>query len=332
MPEGSRSHLSQQAKCAPQGITVRRRSYAATIAALCLEVLLGVCGVTSAQAASRVKILRQDKVLVVEIDHRQFTTYHFADDFVRPYVRPFFWPVLAADGTAITNDQAQDSKLPPYQRSMWIGHGDVNGADHWKFNAKPAPPKQRHAKFDFIKRDVFQEQLIWEDATGLAMLNEIRTIRFIAYEDGSRAVDITLRLSPVSGDVDFANHKDHGLFSIRPWPSIAGDPQFASSRGTNECSQQSAWCDESGSINGKTYGMAIFDDPRNPRHPPMWHAHKDARLATDIFVTPDAAGSAGGFIIKLGSTATFHYRAVIHSGDAAAAQIATKYAEFAAGK
>jgi Methane oxygenase PmoA len=294
--------------------------------------LLGSGGATSAQAASRVRILRQDKVLVVEIDHRQFTTYHFADDFVRPYVRPFFWPVLAADGTAVTNDQAQDPKLPPYQRSMWVGHGDVNGADHWKFSGQPVPPRQRHVKFDFIKRDAFQEELIWEDATGGAMLNEIRTVRFIAYADGSRAVDITLRLSPVSGDVDFANHKDHGLFSIRPLPSIAGDPQFSSSRGTNECSQPSAWCDESGNVDGKTYGMVIFDDPRNPRHPPMWHAHKDARLATDIFVTPDATSSTGDFVIKSGSTATFRYRAVIHGGDAAAAQIAAKYAEFAAGK
>lgn len=297
-----------------------------------METLFAVCGAISAEAGSRVKILRQDKVLVVEIDHRQFTTYHFADDFVRPYVRPFFWPILAGDGTAVTNDQAQDPKLPPYQRSMWVGHGDINGADHWKFSGKPVPPRQRHVKFDFIKRDVFQEQLIWEDATGHPMLNETRIVRFIAYADGSRAVDITLRLSPVAGDVNFANHKDHGLFSIRPSPSIAGDPQFASSRGTNECSQPSAWCDESGSIEGKTYGMAIFDDPQNPRHPPMWHAHKDARLATDIFITPVAENSTGDFVIKLGNTATFRYRAVIHSGDAVAAQIADKYAEFAAGK
>ena len=167
------------------------------------------------------------------------------------------------------------------------------------------------------------------------MLNEIRTVRFIAYQDGSRAVDITLRLSPVSGDVDFVNHKDHGLFSIRPLPSIAGNPQFASSRGTDECSKPSAWCDESGSIEGKTYGIAIFDDPQNPRHPPMWHAHKDARLATDIFVLPEAAeksrsSSAGDFVIKAGDSATFRYRAVIHSGDAVSAQIAAKYREFVA--
>lgn len=314
-----------------------KKNNSIAVAAVCLGILVNLFSSATHCAASRVKIIRRDQILEIQIDHRRFTIYHFADDFVRPYVRPFFWPVLAGDGTAVTNDQAQTPDLPPYQRSMWIGHGDVNGADHWKFNAKPAPPKQRHVKFDFIKRDEFQERLIWEDAEGQPMLNEIRTVRFIAYQDGSRAVDITLRLSPVTSDVNFANHKDHGLFSIRPLPSIAGNPQFASSRGTDECLKPSAWCDESGSINGKTYGIAIFDNPTNPRHPPMWHAHKDARLATDIFMLPDAAdkklpSSAGDFVIRAGDTGTFRYRAVIHSGDATSAQIADKYTDFVAGR
>jgi hypothetical protein len=34
-------------------------------------------------------------------------------------------------------------------------------------------------------------------------------------------------------------------------------------------------------------GTAMFDAPSNPRHPPLWHAHADARLATEIFATPE---------------------------------------------
>jgi Methane oxygenase PmoA len=283
-----------------------------------------------AHASHGVRIKREKGVLSVTIDGALFTKYHFGDDFIVPFVRPFFWPVLASDGTPVTVDQAQTSPLHPYQRSLWIGHGDVNGADHWKFNAKPFPPKQRHVRFDYVRRDGFQEQLIWEDAAGNPMLRETRTARFIMYPDGARGVDISLRLSSVGGHVNFANHKDHGLLSVRPVPGIAGDPEFTSSRGTSECDRPSAWCDETGEIDGHLYGIAIFDDPENPRHPPMWHAHKDARLATDIFEVPDAAEkhlprSAGDFVIQPATTAQFRYVIVIHTGDAASAHLAEKF-------
>ncbi len=311
-----------------------KRCWASTRLTIFILLLVSLGG-TAACASPRVKIIRHKSTLDVKIGGKLFVTYHFADNFVLPFVRPFFWPVLASDGTAVTIDQAQHPPLHPYQRSMWIGHGDVNGADHWKFSAKPFPPKQLHVKFDFVRRDRFREELIWQDAAGRPMLHETRTVHFLAYPDGARAVDLEIRFSPVSGDVDFANHKDHGLFSIRPDPEIAHDPTFTSSRGSNECAQPSAWCDESGRIGRRIYGIAVFDDPRNPRHPPMWHAHKDARLATDIFVLPDAAENhlprtAGDFIIRKGTTATFHYRAVIHEGDARTADIAAKYAQFAA--
>lgn len=289
----------------------------------------------SASAYSNLRIIRHDGALDIQIDGKLFTTYHFADDFMVPSVRPFFWPVLAVDDTPITIDHAQHPPLHPYQRSIWIGHGDVNGADHWKFGAKPS--LQQHVKFDFVRRDSFQEELIWQDAAGEPMLHEIRTVRFIAYTDGARGIEITLRFSPMAGDVNFVNHGDHGLLSVRPVPTIAHDPVFASSRGTDECAAPSACCDEAGKVGAGIYGIAIFDDVRNPRHPPMWHAGKDARLATDIFLLPDAAAknlppSTGDFILRKGTTARFRYEVVIHRGSARSAGIAAKYAQFSAGR
>ena len=94
-----------------------------------------------------------------------------------------------------------------------------------------------------------------------------------------------------------------------------------------------AWCDESGQINGKTYGIAIFDHPSNPRHPPMWHAHPDARLATDMFALDKSATGdqgQGPFTIRAGSSVTFRYEILIHDGPAAQANLAGKFASFAA--
>jgi hypothetical protein len=313
------------------------------------SVLLGCCFAAAlslhsalAQSAPAVKLIQQEKVIDVEIGGQPFTTYHFADDFIRPYVRPFLWPVRAGDGTEITIDQAQHPPLHAHQRSIWIGHSNVNGADHWKFNAKPIVPKQRHLKFDKVDGDTFAEELLWEDKEAKPMLNELRTLRFIAFPDGSRGIDFKLRFTPTEGDVTFfAGAKDTGLCPVRLLPSITREPELVNSaggKGQEQCDMKPAdWCDESGQINGKVYGVAILDHPENPRHPPLWHARRGARLSTDIFSlqtgdqVKDPKGS-GNFTIKSGQAATFRYRMVIHTGNAAAAALPEKYKDYAAGK
>ncbi len=291
--------------------------------------------VEAASNTPRIKLIRHKTWIDVDINGKLFTTYHFADDFVLPAVRPFFYPVLAADGTEMTIDHAQHPPLHAYQRSIWVGARDVNGADHWTFKARPVP-RQRHIKFNYVNKDGFQEQLIWEDAHREPMLNEIRTVRFIAYRDGARQINFRLSFTPINKDVTFFNRGDHGFLSVRPNPQIAGNPIFTADNGASECDHHTAWCDESGQINGKTYGIAIFDTPGNPRHPPLWHAGKDQRLATDIFLQHpgssknDPNRAASDFTIKLGQTIAFQYRMLFHAGDADSGKVKERYADFVA--
>ena len=281
----------------------------------------------------KIRLKKHAGTIDIAINGKPFSTYHFADDFLYPSVRPYFWPVVAGDGVEVTIDQAQHKELRPYQRSIWIGAGDVNGADHWKFKAAPLP-RQRHIRFLWIHPNGFQERLIWEDKAAQPMLVETRTVLFHVWPDGVRGIEINIKFKPLAGDVTFANASDNGLLSARPVPTIAGHPQFTAEDGGADCEKHVAWCDESGEIDGKTYGIAMFDAPSNPRHPPLWHAHKDARLATDIFATPeygkgDPRRKTGDFTIRMGATATFRYEILIHQGTAGAAQIAGKYEQFA---
>src|SRR5205823_5583865 len=150
----------------------------------------------------------------------------------------------------------------------------------------PLQPHQRNVDIKTVGDDTIVQHLSWEDKEGQPMLNELRTMRFHAYPDGARAVDFTLLLSPIDRDVTFADAKDAGLCCVRPIPSISLDPQLTNSAGGTgkDCWGKPAdWCDESGLVNGKTYGIAMLDHPANPRHPPLWHAHQDARLSGDIF-------------------------------------------------
>src|SRR5947209_5466250 len=84
----------------------------------------------------------------VTIDGKPFTDYWFGERPDRPYARPFFSPVLAPDGTPVTNDQ-YGQKEHPHHNSLWVGQGDVNGADHWSLNADKTP-KQRHIRFERV--------------------------------------------------------------------------------------------------------------------------------------------------------------------------------------
>jgi hypothetical protein len=97
------------------------------------------------------------------------------------------------------------------------------------------------------------------------------------------------------------------------------------------------WCDESGTIGGKPYGVAIFDDPSNPRHPTTWHTREYGLHAANIFGLHDfdpkkVPKGAGDLKLEPGKTLTFKYRVLFHQGDAASAKLDQKYKDWTAGK
>src|SRR5688500_8552555 len=162
-----------------------RRLLTATI------LLLAVSSSARAQGSKGVKLEQRDNHVAVTIDGKPFTDYYFAAEGERKYVRPFFYPVKAADGTEVTSDQSQTEKGDhPHHRSIWVAQGDVNGVDHWAFVKNPEA-RQTHLKFEKVEGDTVVETLQWTTGDGKAgLLEERRTIRFAALPDGSRAIDI----------------------------------------------------------------------------------------------------------------------------------------------
>src|SRR3954470_17439260 len=143
----------------------------------------------AADKGGDVKLTQAGGDVRVDVGGKPFTVYHFAGSESEPLVRPFFFPVLAADGTELTSDQqtapAVNGKKPdhPHHRSVYVSHGDVNGADHWSFEQKPNP-KQRHVKFDSVEGNTIVEQLEWEGKGGTdPILRERRTIHVFALPD-----------------------------------------------------------------------------------------------------------------------------------------------------
>ena len=241
--------------------------------------LLALCVVIPASAEETVKLQEEAGRVVVTVGDKPFTVYHFGDAEGRPFVRPYFYPVRAGDGAEVTSDQVVSGGDHPHHRSLWVSHGDVNGADHWSFAQKPEP-KQRHVKFTKLEGDTLVQELAWEaKGGGDVLLRETRTVRFFAFPDGQRGIDFTLAFTPAGRThVTFGDTKEAGLCAVRVKKSISDKPTLTNSRGQSGEKQvwgkPAEWCDLSGRIDGKPYGVAVLDHPKNPRHPATWHARE----------------------------------------------------------
>src|SRR3954469_16045393 len=162
----------------------------------------------SASDAPAITIAQGDGKLEVTIGGAPFTTYRFAQAADAPEWRcPYFFPVLSSEGVELTADRCRETagqakREHPWHRSLWVGHGDINGLDHWSH--RKDGKLQRHTGFTSVGSDNFVEILTWDgDAAAKSVLNEVRTVKFIAYADGARAIDVTSTLPAASGDTGF---------------------------------------------------------------------------------------------------------------------------------
>ncbi len=290
------------------------------------------------QAEVAVKLSHNKNFIEVEIGGRLFTRYHFKDEKGEALLRPYLYPVLAADGTEVTSDQVLTGGDHPHHRSLWVAHGDVNGADLWEgAKADDKSPRQASLSAPRIEGDMMTHHLVWEGKGRKPMLREDRTLRFFVFPDGARGLDLTSVFMAESGPVTFGDTKEAGLCAVRVAKEISDNPTITNAKGMKgeeECwGKPAAWCDISGSIGGKPYGIAVLDHPENPRHPSRWHVRTYGLLTANIFglsaFERESSKGAGALTLEKGQSLTFCYRVVIHDGDAKAADLDGKFKDFA---
>lgn len=297
--------------------------------------------VIPAMASPDVKLTQHDTSVDVMIGGKPFTTYHFDAKDDAKFARPYFFPVLAPDGTPLTSDQARLPKGDhPHHRSFYVAHYDVNGADHWSLKFGATQPRQRHLGFDKVDGDTIVQRVGWESKDRSAvLLNETRTMRFFALDDGARGVDLTVALTPAAAGeaVTLADTKEAGLCAVRVAKEMSDGGTITTAAGkTGEkdtWGKPAVWCDISGTVGGKPYGVAILDHPSNPRHPSHWHVRQYGLMAANPFGLHDYDKSVpkgtGDMKLEPGKTTTFRYRVVFHAGDAKGAKLDEKFAAFA---
>lgn len=292
---------------------------------------------------------KKDHEIEVLVDGQPFTTFYYGPDAPKPY----FHPLRAADGTIVTRQYPMRDDIPgeaqdhPHHRGLWFTHGDVNGIDFWaneeiykkeRDNVGKVAIKGVHKAGDgFIRAD-----FSWIAPDGETILTEDRTMRFSQVGD-VRILDFDSTLTATIKPVKFGDTKE-GFFAIRIHPTMRettpdkkpGKGVIVNAEGKtgakNTWGKASPWVDYSGPIDGKTYGLAIFDHPGNPKHPTYWHVRDYGLFAANQFGEHDFYGDPardGSITIKPGEKLRFRYRVVIHPGDASAAGVAKMYEKWA---
>jgi len=293
-----------------------------------------------------------DKVRV-EIDGQLFTEYCFTGAS-----HVYFYPLIGPGGARMTRDWPMkdtpgEDRDHPHHRSLWFSHGLVNGGDFWTEAASHGTKKAKHPvgkieheKFIEVKggekEGVIRDQLRWVAEDGSVPLTSIQTFRVQA--GAERVIDYSITLTAGAKEVIFGDTKE-GTMAIRIAESMrlvgmdkkAGAGKIVNAAGDVDgkvWGKKAAWVDYSGPVDGKTVGIAMFDHPKNPRHPTRWHARDYGLFAANPFCEREMDKTqpegAGDFKLEAGKSLTLQYRIILHAGDAAAAKIEERFAEYAA--
>jgi hypothetical protein len=298
---------------------------------------------------------RPDRVRI-EVGGQLFSEYIFAGAR-----RPYMYPILASDGTELNREFPM--KTPdgedhdhPHHRSLWFAHSSVNGIDFWnEGTAGGSRPKGSivHSGLGEVrggKTGVIQAFDRWVAPDGTLVCTDETKIR-IQGDDRSRTLDyeVILTASP-SHDLLLGDDKD-GTMAMRlaqwmtmphttPKNNFPSAGHILTSTGLRDGAawgKRADWCDYYAEHNGRTYGIAIFDDPRNLRHPTWWMARDYGLFGANPFGQHDYEGlkdrpHAGDYTVPAGGSLTLRYRFYFHLDSPEAAKVADAYATYLASR
>ncbi len=297
----------------------------------------------SAPKQPGVQILKLDDRLRVELNGQLFSEYIYKNA-----PRPYCYPLIGPGGLPMTRDwpmkdtpgEAHDH---PHHRSLWFAHGDINGHDFWSEQKNFG--KTVHEDFEEIKSGermgLIRARNKWVTAGGTVVCTDERTLRFYAPErPGERVLDFDITLFASHGDLTFGDTKE-GTMAVRVAETMRlkgnlGKGHIVNSAGVRDgdtWGKPADWCDYYGPVEGKTVGIAIFDHPKNPRHPTWWHVRDYGLFAANPFGQHDfeklSYKTAGNLTVPAGKSITFRYRFYLHEGDEQRANVAAKYKQYA---
>lgn len=268
------------------------------------------------------------------VDGKPFTSYVFGDASAP---RPYFYPLVGPDDQPLTRRFPMETTAPdeptdhPHHRSLWSGHGDVNGHDNW--NAAPGHAVTRFRRWDeSTPEDSLITHSDYLTTDGNLLCHETIAIRILPLPNEAVLIDWRVTLtSPADAPTKLGDTKEVGLCAVRVAAPLQGDrggriENAEGAVGEGECwGKASRWCDYSGLLTPESdpVGVAIFSHPHSFRHPTHWHVRNYGLFAANPFgLSAFTKGAENGdTTLEAGQSLAFHYAVVTHRGTATDADI-----------
>ena len=307
-----------------------------------------ILAAASPVSAAAVEFRREGDRIDIVIAGRAFTTYYFSADKPKPYL----FPLRTAQGTIVTRGFPMVTNIPgedrdePHQRAMYFGHGDIDGYDFWGEAEFPRWSSHSAATFGrtaFVALDEMRVgpesgtikaefNLTAPDGKVVATQTQAYTFRG---DERLRIIDCEFTIYASDGPLHIGDTKE-GTFAIRLVKALeppAG--HMVSSNGAAGEKQiwgkRADWVDYYGNVAGESVGIAIFDDPRNLRHPTYWHARQYGLLSANPFGLKEFLHDRhrdGSYTIPPGESLTLRYRVLIHHGDLREAGVTDAWSQY----
>ncbi len=259
---------------------------------------------------------------------------------------PVLYPVFARGSVPMTRAfplaeaRPGETKDHPHHRSLWFGHGDVNGHDFWSCRNGERIVTRAHGLLTdgdspigvWLSND-------WLDPKGKRVCQDRSELRFREAPGGLRSIDWQISLTASDAPLRFGDTKE-GTMAIRMQGKLRLEGSIAAGTAMNSAGQhgkiiwgkRARWVAYSAPTGQGKHGLALLDHPRNPGHPCHWHARAYGLLAANPFGVSQFQGRrkrGPGVTLRKGSTLTFRYRFLFFSGKANAATLDRNWLEFA---
>jgi hypothetical protein len=281
-------------------------------------------------AADEVTIKGTPDALDVSISNKPFFTYRYnTKDPELP--RPIFHPVLGPSGKPITQlGEVPNKRVAHFHHTgLWIAHqnwtakGQPN-CDNWQMNKNCT--RIEHVKFEKIESGPlaarFIEKLRWLNVKGdAALLEETRTVTVLKRPAASRVLDIDIALKCGETPVTF-NRTPYHLLAVRVLdamlPKNGGAITNSEGKKNPGDGALAAWIDISGKLDGEEQGVALFNHPKNDRHPtPCLQFSGQTIGLSPTHKEP--------LTIEAGKEVRFRYRVLVHAGNVEEGKVAAEY-------
>lgn len=292
-----------------------------------LVIVVTAWTLVGTSTAQTVKLVDKatDNTIVVLVEGQEFTHYLMKPEQPKPY----FFPVRGADGTVLTRPiQGKGQGDHPHHKGIWVAIDEV---DNIKFWAEAGKIATRSSKILTAEGNPAQFEVVndWNSADGRTVVTE--TTRVSIFGNRVMAFDIRFTTGGAKA-IEFGDTKE-GLFGFRMVDSMrekqGGQVQNADGlKTTAECwGKTSDWVDYVGTVDGKTFGVTIFDHPKNLR-PSRYHVRDYGLFSISPFGEKSYTNGkrpAEPYFLMPGATLRLRYGLYIHSGDTAAGDVSGAY-------